>query len=237
MWPALLQHGHVCPQKPTFAPPIARERGIKGMVDWSGGGTKRRLEVIIALIVLGLIAVAFSFRGSALESARDFEECVAALGNSAANHSMPPLGDERGGAMTDCNARFAGRRKPAGGYSYYDFMQGRSFDIAGPNPSAEERKQIDREYIEFLKAQQRETISAELAKRQNEQLRADLEDARQPVGPPLVLTPRNQSSSTAKRPADRSRSPRCEDNSVACGWSKLSAVVKDAFASSFRTKP
>jgi hypothetical protein len=76
---------------------------------------------------------------------------------------------------------------------YYDFMLDRSFYIAGPNPTAGERKQIDREYIEFLDAQRRETISAELAKRQNEQLRADLEDARQPVGPPLVLTPKNPS--------------------------------------------
>jgi hypothetical protein len=207
------------------------------MVDLSDGDTKRHLGAIIALIVFALIAVVFSLRGSALESARDFEECVEALGLSAPNQLSPPVDDERGGAMTDCNARFAGRRKPAGGYSYYDFMQGRSFDIAGPNPTAEERKQIDREYIEFLDAQRRETISAELAKRQNEQLRADLEDARQPVGPPLILTPKNPSSSTAKRLADRSRSARCEDNSLACGWSKLSEVVKDVFASSSRTKP
>ncbi len=67
--------------------------------------------------------------------------------------------------MMGCNARFAGRRKPGGDYSYYDFMQGRSFDIAGPNPTPEERKQIDREYIEFLDAQRREAASAELAKR------------------------------------------------------------------------
>ena len=205
------------------------------------GGAKRYLgafSAFIALIVLALIAAALSLRGSALESARDFEECVEGLGPSPSiSQSSPALGDERSVAMTDCNARFAGRRKPGGGYSYYDFMQGRNFDIAGANPTAEERKHIDREYIEFLDAQRREAISAELAKRQNEQLQADLEGAHQPVGLPLVLTPKNPLPPAAKRPADRSRSTRCEDNSLACGWSKLSTIVKDAFASSSRTKP
>jgi hypothetical protein len=177
----------------------------------SVGGVKRYLIAFAALIAVTLVAVAFSLRGSSLESARDFEECVEAIGaNSSLNQSSPALGDERGGAMTGCNARFAGRRKPGGGYSYYDFMQGRSFDIAGPNPTVEERKQIDREYIEFLDAQRREAVSAELAKKQDEQLRADLDTARQPGGPPLVLTPKSPSSPTVKRPADHSRSARCE---------------------------
>ena len=202
------------------------------MVGLLSKDTKPRLFAFIALVSLALVvAVWLSFRGSALESARDFEECVEAL------QAGRPSNDERGSSMTNCNARFAGRRKPGGGYSYYDFMQGRSFDIAGPNPTAEERKQIDRAYIEFLDAQRRETVSAELARRQNEQLRADIERERQPVGPPLVLTPKNPSSPAAKKPADRSKSALCDDSSLACGWSKLSAAVKDAFASSSRTKP
>jgi hypothetical protein len=198
------------------------------------GDAKSYLIAFAVLTAVTLTAVAFAFRGSALESARDFEECVEALGT---NQSGSPLSDERGGAMTGCNARFAGRRKPGGGYSYYDFMQGRSFDIAGPNPTAEERKQIDREYIQFLDAQRREAASADSAKTQNEQLRADLERQRQPVGPPLVLTPKIASSPAAKRAADRSKPAGCDDNSLACGWSNLSAVVRDAFASSPRAKP
>jgi hypothetical protein len=202
------------------------------MLDLASKVTKTRLFAFIALVSLALVvAVWLSFRGSALESARDFEECVEALQAGLSS-------DERSSSMTGCNARFAGRRKPGGGYSYYDFMQGRSFDIAGANPTAEERDYIDREYIEFLDAQRRETISEELAKRQNEQLQADLEGAHQAVGPPLVLTPKNPPLPPAgKRPADRPKSTRCEDNSLACGWSKLSAVVKDAFASSSWTKP
>jgi hypothetical protein len=207
------------------------------MVGLSSGDAKTRLVASFALAFLALVAVWLSLRGSALEQARDFEECVEALGASPSFAPSTPLSDERDGSMEDCNARFAGRRKPGGGYTDYDFMQGRSFDIAGPNPTAEERKQIDHEYMGFLDTQRRETVSAELAKGQNEQLRADLERERQPVGPPLVLTPKNQSSPVAKQPADRSKSTRCEDNAMACGWSKLSAVVKNAFASSSRTKP
>jgi hypothetical protein len=208
--------------------------GIKGMVGLSIDVAKKYLIAFAAVIAVTLAAAAFSLRGSSLESARDFEECVEAI---TANQSSSPLGDERDAAMTGCNARFAGRRKPGGGYSYYDFMQGRSFDIAGPNPTADERTQIDREYIAFLDAQRREAASAELAKKQDEQLRADLEIAHQPAGPPLVLTPKNPSFRPQKRPADRPKSGHCDDNSLVCGWSKLSAVVKDAFASSSRTKP
>jgi hypothetical protein len=198
--------------------------------------TKKHLVAFIALITFALVAVTLSLRGSASESARDYEECVEALGVRSFNQSSPPLNDERSGT-TDCTARFAGRRKPGGGYTYYDFMQGRSFDIAGPNPTAEERNWIDREYISFLDTQRREADSAELAKRQDELLRADLERERQPVGPPLVLTPKNPFSPITKQQADRSKSSRCQDDSLACSWSKLSAVVKNAFASSSRTKP
>jgi hypothetical protein len=204
------------------------------MVRLSVGGAKRYLIALAAVIVITVAAVAFALRGPSLEAARDYEECVEAI---TANQSSPASGDEHNAAMVGCNARFAGRRKPGGGYSYYDFMQGRSFDIAGPNPTAEERKQIDREYIAFLDAQRRETASAELAKKQDEQLRADLEIAHPPPGPPLVLTPKNPTSPAVKRHADQSKSTPCEDNSLACGWLKLSAVVKDAFASSSRTKP
>jgi hypothetical protein len=205
--------------------------GINGVVGL-------RLLTFVAVIVFALVVVVVvSLRGSARESARDFEECVQALGAGPSfNRSGPPLSNEHGGAP-DCTARFAGRRKPGGGYTYYDFMQGRNFDIAGPNPTAEERNWIDREYIGFLDTHRRETVSAEMAKREDEQLRADLKRERQPAGPPLVLTPRNRSSLAAKQPADRSKSTRCDDNSLACGWSKLSAVVKNAFASSSRAKP
>jgi hypothetical protein len=184
----------------------------------------------VAWVLLALVVLWLGFRESELQLASDFEECVEQV------QAKRPSNDERVALMTDCNVRFAGRRKAGGGYSYFDFMQGRTFDIAGPNPTAEEHKQIDRAYMSFLDAQRRESILAELAKRQNERLRADVENMGQPVGPPIELTPKNPATSATKRPIDRSKSTRCEDGSLTCSWVKFSAAVKNAFASS-GTKP
>jgi hypothetical protein len=198
---------------------------------WISGAGKHPVA-FAAVAVLVVVAVWLVFRGSPHRVARDFEECVEQVEANAAS------ADERGVPMTDCGARFSGRRKAGGGYVYYDFMQDRSFEIAGPNPTAEERKQIDREYMVFLDAQRRDAVSAELTNRQNEQLKADLERARQPVGPPApvgpptVLTPKVAASAAAKKPADRPRSVRCAPGSLSCGWARLSAAVKNALASS-----
>jgi hypothetical protein len=201
---------------------------------------KTRVVASIALGLLMLVAIGFSLRfylsGSAPEAAQDFEECVEAVQARARQASLPSI-DAHDSSLMDCNTRFAGRRKLGGGYSYYDFMQDRTFDIAGPNPSDEERNRIDHEYIGFLDTQRRENVSAELAKRQDEQLRADLERAHQPVGRPLILTPKNPPSQAARGTSDRIKSRHCDDHPLACGWSKLSAAVKDAFASSARNKP
>ena len=192
-------------------------------------GAKKSFFTSIALALLALVVLWLGFRESPPQHARDFEEC--------AEQVQFPSNDERGASMTNCNARFAGRRKAGGGYTYFDFMQNRNFDIASSNPTPEESKQIDREYMVFLDAQRREAISAELAKRQNEQLQADLERSRQPAGPPVVLTPTNSPPTAAKRPVDRLKSTRCEDGSLSCSWAKFSAAVKNAFASSSKTSP
>jgi hypothetical protein len=198
---------------------------------FSDGGAQKRIRTSVTLALLAVVFFWLGFRGSPPQLAQDFEECTEQVqARSAAD-------DQRGAPMNDCNARFAGRRKAGGGYTYYDFMQDRKFDIAGPNPTAEERKQIDREYMGFLDAQRREAVSAEFAKRQNEQLRADVERARQPAGPPMVLTLTDPVPLPVKRPVDRSKSARCDDGSLTCSWARFSAVMKNAFASSSKTKP
>ena len=177
----------------------------------------------LAMASLALLAGASAWIGyssSGPHVAKDYEECVEeAQANSASN-------------IEYCGERFAGRRKAGGGYTYFDFMQNRTFDIAGPNPTADERKQIDRAYMEFLGAQRREMLSSDLAKEHADQEQAALEAARQDVGPPLVLTPKVPLP--ARRPVvERSKS--CEDGSLSCGWAKLSAAVRNAFASSAGT--
>ena len=197
------------------------------------GGIKTYLLTSLALVLLALVALWLGPGGSPFQVARDYEECIKQV------EAKAPPKTERAGLPTDCNARFAGRRKPGGGYTYYDFMQDRKFDIAGPNPTAEERKQIDRAYMGFLDVQQREAVSAELANRQNERLRASLESARQQVAAPMALRSTNSFSPPlpVKRPIDRSKSAHCEDGSLSCSWAKLSAVVKNAFAASLKANP
>jgi len=221
---------NACPQKPAIAAPSGESGDPARMHRVLNGGMRQRLLWAVGALLV-FVVIWLGFRWAQPQSAQDFEECVEQVQATAPSNEV-------GALMTDCNVRFAGRRKADGGYAYYDFMQDRMFDIAGPNPTAEERKQIDREYINYLDAQRREAVSAELAKRQNEQLRADLERARQPVGPPMVLSPTSLPPTAAKRPADKSRATRCGDDSLlSCSWAKFSTAVKNAFASSGRTKP
>ena len=91
----------------------------------------------------------------------DFEECADRAEKAATKEARTP-------ALTECNAKFAGRRKPGGGYTYYDFMQNRNFDIAGPNPTPEEQKHIDEQYTAFLERERRSSIAAAFTAKQQQ---------------------------------------------------------------------
>jgi hypothetical protein len=196
-----------------------------------GEGVREALLAVAVAAVLALAIVWLGFGGSSIELARDYEECVEFAQAKRAS------GDEQNAIINACGARFAGRRKVGGGYTYYDFMQARQFDIAGPNPTADERKEIDRQYIVYLEAQRREAISEALAKQQNDLLRADIESSLQPPGQPLVLTPlTNVPIPVPRRVAERAKARQCAEDPLLCGLSKLSGAVKDAFASSSKAK-
>src|SRR6185312_8334064 len=118
---------------------------------------RSRLSALAVAATAGCIALAPScaeaqwWRGAP----KDFEDC-ADLAEKAKSK------EERTSQLADCNAKFAGRRKIGGGYTYYDFMQDRSFDIAGPNPTPEEQKYIDEQYTFYLEKQRRNNIAAAL---------------------------------------------------------------------------
>src|ERR1700681_1296956 len=84
----------------------------------------------------------------------DYEECADAAEKAATREA-------KAAALIECNAKFAGRRKPGGGYTYFDFMQNRTFDIAGPNPTPEEQKRIDEQYTHFLDQEGQNRVAAE----------------------------------------------------------------------------
>ena len=86
-------------------------------------------------IVCGMVLVsAQAGAGWWSRAPADFEDCAASAEKNATS------AEDKDKRLTACEAKFAGRRKPGGGYTYYDFMQNRHFDIAGPNPTAEEQK-------------------------------------------------------------------------------------------------
>ena len=183
----------------------------------------------LAMASLGLLVGATAwirYGNSGPHVAKDYEDCAEEAQANAASRADSNL-------IIHCGERFAGRRKVGGGYTYFDFMQNRSFDIAGPNPTEDERKQIDRFYMEFLGSKRREMLLSDLAKAQANQEQTTSGLGRQDIGAPLVLTPKIPLP--AKRPPIQ-RAKDCEDGSLACSWAKLSAVVKNAFAFSADTK-
>ena len=119
--------------------------------------------------------------------------------------------------------KFAGRRKPGGGYTYYDFMQNRSFDIAGPNPTAAEQKSIDEQYTLYLDNYRRSAILAAFAEKQREQEQAALAAAMQPPRAPVAAA----QPIMLPKPRPRIKPPACAEDPLACGWAKLSSGIRD----------
>ena len=147
----------------------------------------------------------------------DFEECADKAEKAATR-------EEKASKLSECNARFAGRRKPGGGYTYYDFMQNRSFDIAGPNPTPEEQKKIDEQYTVFLDRERRNSIAAALSAKQQQLLQqASLRDEKVPLPP--VAPNRPQAAASDLRP--RPKPVNCARGSFSCDWPRLSESIKD----------
>jgi len=158
----------------------------------------------------------------------DFEECADAAEKSATK-------EEKTAALAECNAKFAGRRKLGGGYSYYDFMQDRTFDIAGPNPTPEEQKYIDQQYTVYLENQRRNNIAAaQTAKLQQElepppqQPQPDVQQASLKSDIPKVPLPVQRPTSKQQAAAnERLRAANCAKNTFSCDWPKLSESLNE----------
>jgi hypothetical protein len=192
-----------------------------------GKSTVWGLAIVAVAAGLSAAMVLFYYHGnSETGPAKDYEECAEeAKAKSSSSIEYNKL-------IAHCGESFAGRRKPGGGYTYFDFMQNRIFNLGGPNPTENERKEIDRAYIEFLGRKGRELFLSDLAKAQANWEQVAIDHARQNAGPPLALTPKIPLP--AKRPSvERPKS--CDYGSLSCSWAKLSAVVKDALASSAGT--
>ena len=155
----------------------------------------------------------------------DFESCADVAEKATTK-------EEKTTKLAECNAKFAGRRKVSGGYTYYDFMQDRTFDIAGPNPTPEEQKKIDEQYTAYLERERRNHIAAALAAKQQEpppaqdlqQVSLRTEQTSPPPGetekvPVPVASPVKQ--------AARIKAAQCAKNQFSCEWPRLSEKVNE----------
>ncbi len=159
----------------------------------------------------------------------DFEDCADAAERASTREA-------RTDALAECNAKFAGRRKPGGGYTYYDFMQDRTFDIAGPNPTQEEQKRIDEQYALYLEKQRRNSIAAAFAAQQQQQqepvqqnaMRAEAE-REEPVEPAERIPLPHQRPTKAQMDAATAaiRRAKCAKSRFSCDFPNLSETLND----------
>lgn len=186
--------------------------------------------ICLTVMALGLSALAPTCAMAQWWTAApaDFEECAERAGRSATK--------DRATLLSACDGQFAGRRKPGGGYAYFDFMQNRSFDIAGPNPTAAELKAIDEHYTSYLEQQRRSVIAAAFATKQREEQQAALQPPAAAPASSTVPPPKDIRPVATVRPKPRVKQPDCADP-LACGWSKLSSGLSDIKKALFGPPP
>ena len=154
----------------------------------------------------------------------DFESCADVAEKAKTK-------EEKTTKLAECNAKFAGRRKASGGYTYYDFMQDRTFDIAGPNPTPEEQKKIDEQYTAYLERERRNHAAAQAAAaRQPEPAQGiqqvSLREEAAPSAPAETEKIPIPVASPVKQAA-RLRAAHCAKNQFSCEWPRLSESLNE----------
>jgi hypothetical protein len=147
----------------------------------------------------------------------DYEECAEVAEKAATKEAKATQ-------LAECGVKFAARRKPGGGYSYFDFMQNRHFDIAGPNPTPEEQKHIDEQYAEYLSRERRSAIAAAFTQKQQQLQRAAPQSEKKAAVPLPVNKPR---STTVGYAVSRPKTPNCSSDSFSCNWPRLVEGIRD----------
>ena len=162
----------------------------------------------------------------------DFESC-------ADTAERAKTKEEKTAKLAECNAKFAGRRKAGGGYTYYDFMQDRTFDIAGPNPTPEEQKRIDEQYTAYLERERRSNIAAALAAKQQQpeppptlgwqqvSLRTEPIPLPPATSPPVEIEKVPVPVASPIKQAARIRAAQCAKDQFSCEWPRLSEKVNE----------
>ena len=179
----------------------------------------RKFALLNVAIVccLALIPARSSAQWFGTRAPADFEECAESAEKAASKEAKATL-------LAECGVKFAARRKAGGGYTYFDFMQNRHFDIAGPNPTPEEQKHIDEQYAEYLARERRSAIAAAFTQKQQQLQRTALEGEKKSASPDAVNKPRAVTVGSA---TSRPRIANCAHDSFSCNWPRLAEGIKD----------
>ena len=103
---------------------------------------------------------------------KDYEDCAARAAKDAKSKDGLAL------LLSICSTDFEGRRKPGGGYTYYDVCQRRKFDIQGPNRSPDEVKYLKTQCLAYLDAEERAAAEQAEAERKAQQAAKEARDRR-----------------------------------------------------------
>jgi hypothetical protein len=115
--------------------------------------------VAVAVILTLASAPAHADWWSWLFGPKDYEDCAESAARDAKSKEALNV------LLFSCNSKFPGRRKPIGGYTFFDSRQNRYFDIAGPNPTSAELAIMEGQYTDYV------AIQAENARLQQEEAR------------------------------------------------------------------
>jgi hypothetical protein len=178
---------------------------------------KSALLNVAIVCCIALVPAQSSAQWFGTRAPADFEECSESAEKAASKEAKATQ-------LAECGVKFAGRRKAGGGYTYFDFMQNRHFDIAGPNPTPEEQEHIDEQYAEYLARERRSAIAAAFTQKQQQLQRTALESEKKPAAKEVVNKPRAVTVGSA---TSRPRIATCAHDSFSCNWPRLAEGIKD----------
>ena len=115
--------------------------------------TRAIVGAAILIVATAAVSAIVMSKWSNLFPPTDYEDCaVRAAKDAKSKDALSVL-------LSLCDSEFKGRRKPGGGYAYYNSCSGsvtsdlsRTFDIKGPNPTADEQKYMRGECLADMRA-------------------------------------------------------------------------------------
>jgi hypothetical protein len=117
---------------------------------------KARTVLGIAVLLVATAAVSALVASKwSLFPPTDYEDCAARAAKDAKSKDALSV------LLSLCGSEFKGRRKPGGGFTYYDSCQHNAIDIKGPNPTPAELNDIEQQCLSYVETQEKIEVEEE----------------------------------------------------------------------------